>query len=143
MNVVRYPNIVTLSQIYSMISQRLIEDGVILPTADAAQEDEHAEVEIDPITHQPVVHASAVARASIRASQPPPAPSTPLELEVTVPHAPSRLEKAVALLWRCVHGLEVMGKHYVYRSVLLLLLIVDTVMTLLSVLGFVSTYRLS
>ena len=116
-----YPNVVTLSQIYSMICQRLVEDGV----------------KIDPITHQPVTSNSAVVRASIRTSKLLVEPDEDIE----TPH--STKEKYLRLLESCLNVLRLVGSHYVYRGILVILQAVDALMLLIAMLGFYFDYRLT
>ena len=66
-----YPNVIMLSQVYSMLCQQFVEDGMIsgldseVRVEDAIMGGTRRSVQIDPITHQPV-EAIAVERESLR-----------------------------------------------------------------------------
>ena len=120
-----------------MICQRLVEDGVIQRNTGEMEELVNPSVKIDPITHQPVTSNSAVVRASIRTSKLLVEPDEDIE----TPH--STKEKYLRLLESCLNVLRLVGSHYVYRGILVILQAVDALMLLIAMLGFYFDYRLT
>lgn len=136
-----YPNIVTLSQIYSMMCQRLMEDGVILaeetPVVDPL-------TNIDPITHQPIEAVTAVERLSKRLSASSRLP--PLDSQIVIDMSPppkTCATKLKSFLSSVKAALKAFGSHYIYRGVFILLNACDIVLLLLAILGFFFSYRLT
>lgn len=139
--VVVYPSIVTLSQIYSMMCQRLMEDGVIM-SGDTPVVDPHAN--IDPITHQPIEAVTAVERLSKRLSASTRLP--PLDAQIIIDIAPppnTCVTKMKSCLSAVKAALKAFGSHYIYRGVFILLNACDIVLLLLAILGFFFSYRLT
>lgn len=102
-----YPNVVTLSQIYSMMCQRYIEDGV---THDSEEET----VEDDTENQSPVVRKSmntAVGRASMRQSTNQEAgEATQNETSASITETSKLNTKE--LLKNLNEGLLILGQHY-------------------------------
>ena len=139
--VVVYPSIVTLSQIYSMMCQRLMEDGVIM-SGDTPVVDPHAN--IDPITHQPIEAVTAVERLSKRLSASTRLP--PLDAQIVIDIAPppnTCVTKMKSCLSAVKAALKAFGSHYIYRGVFILLNACDIELLLLAILGFFFSYRLT
>ena len=132
-----YPNVVTLSQIYSMICQRLVEDGIIQRTTGEIEEMVNSSVKIDPITHQSIANNSAVVRASIRSD------GVPTESEHKNETPPTTKMKFNGLIESILEIIRTVGSHYVYRGVLVLLQAIDAFMLLIAILGFYFEYRLT
>lgn len=136
-----YPNIVTLSQIYSMMCQRLMEDGVIM-SGETPVVDPHTN--IDPITHQPIEAVTAVERLSKRLSASSRLP--PLDAQVVIdllPPPKTCVTKMKSFLLSVKTALKAFGSHYIYRGVFILLNACDIVLLLLAILGFFFNYRLT
>lgn len=97
-----YPNVVTLSQIYSMMCQRFTEDGV---TTDGIEEDILDEDTIDPTIE------TAVERASVRLSGN--HPKLPLSRkELLASFAETSRDKSKECLKSFYSILLILGKHY-------------------------------
>lgn len=100
---VTYPNVVTLSQIYSMMCQRYIEDGV---TTDSMSNDSEVE---ELVGGRPL--ETAVERASARLSGNHPA--VPLSRkELLVSFAETSKGKGRECMKTVHSGLLTLGKHY-------------------------------
>lgn len=135
-----YPNVVTLSQIYSMMCQRYIEDGV---TKEIHPQEEMTE--IDPMVVRKSLD-TAVGRASLRHSNTNP----PTRKDLLVSIATTSKASGKELLKRLHSGLKILGQHYsrcdsllslvVYRGIFILFLMVDMFFTAINILGFYS-YR--
>lgn len=124
-----------------MICQRLVEDGVISRNTEDMEEPMNPSVKIDPITHQPIVSNSAIVRASIRTSKSLVEPGIDEETpETTISETKAKI---VTVIEKCLNVLRLIGSHYVYRGVLVLLQAIDALLLLLAVLGFYFNYRLT
>lgn len=110
--IVHYPNVVTLSQIYSMMCQRYIEDGITTDvTINNPPDGLSTEIPLEAVTMRKSLD-TAVGRASIRMSTKPPVATTALPDILQDTQDTKTKESWKEFIATCCSLLKILGDHY-------------------------------